>query len=239
MEISSAMDAVNSTRMGTAPKSSDATGSSKMGKDEFVKLLMAQLSQQDPTSPMDSQAFVAQLAQFASLEQQQTTNASLEALLIAAAANNQSSITNLVGKDVMFKPDKVELSAGQSVEIEGQLKQKAATVTATVLDSNGKVVRTISLGNQEAGNVKIQWDGRDDAGNALPSGQYSIKIAASDVEGKNIPIEHRARGRITGVSFEKGYPELMVGSLRMPMSNVIEIREPETTPPAPPTTTTP
>jgi len=92
------------TSNGTAAPA-DAHGSNKLGKDQFLQLLMAQLSHQDPTSPADGNAFVAQLAQFASLEMAQNTNSNLEQLLAGQAAGNQTSALGLVGKQVVFRTD--------------------------------------------------------------------------------------------------------------------------------------
>ena len=94
------------------PMKSDTRGSSKLGKDEFLKLMMAQLAQQDPTAPSDSNAFVAQLAQFTSLEQMQNVNSTLESLLIGQASQNNSGAVGLVGKDVLYKTDKIPPGAG-------------------------------------------------------------------------------------------------------------------------------
>src|SRR5215213_6921849 len=95
------------------PVKSDARGSSALGKDEFLKLMMAQLAQQDPTAPSDSNAFVAQLAQFSSLEQMQNVNSSLQSLLIGQASQNNSGAVNLVGKDILYKTDKIHLEQGE------------------------------------------------------------------------------------------------------------------------------
>src|SRR5438874_406051 len=88
------------------------TGSNKMGKDEFLKILMAQLSNQDPASPADTGQFVAQLAQFSALEQSQNMNTNLENLLVAQASATQNSAINLVGKDILYKTDSLTLTEG-------------------------------------------------------------------------------------------------------------------------------
>src|SRR3954462_6523060 len=135
------------------PVKSDAHGSSKLGKDEFLKLMMAQLSQQDPTAPSDSNAMVAQLAQFSSLEQMQNVNSTLTSLLVGQASQNNTGAINLVGKDILYKTDQLTLEAGQTPTASAKLGSEAAEVTATITDSTGKIVRTIKLGAQPAGDV--------------------------------------------------------------------------------------
>lgn len=213
----------------TTQVSSQATatsGSSKMGKDEFVKLLMAQLSHQDPTAPMDSEAFVAQLAQFAHVELQQSTNAQLESLVMAQAASNQMGAANFVGKDVTFTANKVTLKDGAETSLQGHLAGPATKVTAVIKDAAGKVVRTIQMGAQPEGDLKAPWDGRDDQGVKLPAGDYSVSLTAADVSGKSVAIDSRVKGRVTGVSFQNGYPELLVGTSRIKLGDVVEISDP-------------
>jgi flagellar basal-body rod modification protein FlgD len=207
------------------PQKSEAQGSSKLGKDEFLKLMMAQLSQQDPTQPSDSNAFVAQLAQFTSLEQMQNVNTSLESLLIGQASQNNSGALNLVGKEILFKTDQVTLEQGEKPVASAKLGTAATQITATITDDSGRVVRTLQLGGHDAGDVEVEWDGKEESGNTAKPGKYTISIAAKDVKGNVVDVEQRARGRVTGVSFEKGYPEVLLGDQHLKMSEIIEVNE--------------
>lgn len=215
-----------------APTAADAlagAGKSILGKDDFLKIFLAQLAHQDPTSPVDSEAFVAQLAQFSSLELQHNANANLEAIMMGQAATQQTSVTNLVGKDVTYKADSVSLIAGQASTIDANLDAQAASLTAVITDGNGKVVRTLKLGGHAAGTAAITWDGRDDAGTPLPGGTYKVAVTASDTTGAGVGVDQRLSGHVTGVSFQSGSPELLLGSQHIKLSNVIEIKE-RTTP---------
>lgn len=195
----------------------------QLGKDEFLKLLMAQLANQDPLSPMDGQAFVAQLAQFATVEQLQGSSQRLDGLLMAQAAGNQLSAASLVGKEATFANDQVSFDGENACGIAGSLPKKAATVTAVIKDANGKTVRTMDLGSQPAGRLSAAWDGRDDSGNLVAKGDYTVQLTAADAEGKSIDLEAWGRGRIDGVSFENGYAELLVGDARIKLADVLEI----------------
>src|SRR5918911_1658535 len=108
---------MDATRIATssasaASGSSSATPTSKteLGKDDFLKLLTAQLANQDPLQPVDNQAFIAQLAQFSSVEQLQGVSSRLDTLLLATASANQMNTASLVGKDVSFSADGVDVS---------------------------------------------------------------------------------------------------------------------------------
>ncbi|RMG17020.1 MAG: flagellar hook assembly protein FlgD [Deltaproteobacteria bacterium] len=211
--------------IGPAPASQGEAprGSSKLGKDEFVKLLLAQLSNQDPTAPQDSSAFIAQLASFAQVELLQSANSGLEALVVAQAASNQTQALTLVGREVVYRSDTVELKDGAGTEIGAKLSSKADEVTVTVVDANGTKVRTLRLGAHEAGEVSLVWDGRDDGGNALPPGTYTVTVTATTKDGESVDVETVRRARVDGVSFENGYPELIVGEQRFKLSEVLEV----------------
>ena len=207
------------------PMKSDAHGSSKLGKDEFLKLMMAQLSQQDPTAPSDSNAFVAQLAQFTSLEQMQNVNSTLQSMLIGQASQNNTGAIGLVGKDVLYKTDQITLEQGDHPTTHAKLAAEASEVTATITDESGRIVRTIKMGGQPEGEVEIEWDGREESGNTAKPGKYTVSVIAKDSKGNIVNVDQRARGRVTGVSFENGYPEVILGDQRLKMSDIVEINE--------------
>lgn len=213
----------------TAPSTMTPYGNGKLGKEEFLKLLTSQLANQDPLQPVDNQAFIAQLAQFATVEQQSQMNGTLESLLVAQASANQTAVANLVGKDLTFNSDKVHLDPTGETTINGKLTDEATKLSAIIKDENGKVVRSIVItGKQAGGPVSLTWDGRDGNGRRLTSGDYSITLTAENVEGKSVPVSVQGRGRVNGVSFADGVPQLIVNGVRVRLSDVLEVNEPNT-----------
>jgi flagellar basal-body rod modification protein FlgD len=213
--------------------STAAQGSSALGKNEFLKLLTAQLANQDPTAPTDNQAFIAQLAQFSSVEQAQATNSNLESLLIAQSTANQQSAANFIGKDVIFKSPTVGLT-DQGGTVLANLASSASTVKLTITDSAGKVVKTLELKDVNAGPLSIPWDGRSDQGFKEPAGTYTVAFDAKDAKGNSVSVDMRGRARVTGVSLEAGYPELIVNNVHIKMNDVLDVLQTTT-----PTTTAP
>lgn len=214
----------------TAPSSDAPHGSPKLGKDEFLKLLMAQLGNQDPTSPMDSQAFVAQLAQFASVEALDNMGPRLDAIALAQASGNQLATASLVGKEVAFKSDTVHLArtdTGPSARIGARLGADADTVTLVVTDGSGRTVRTLREGATVAGNASFAWDGLDDQGKPLPDGDYHVKVTAAKKDGSPVAVDALQRAKVTGVSFANGYAELILAGIsqRVKLSDVSEINQ--------------
>src|SRR5450432_3182658 len=101
------MDIASITNPGAGGVTTTPTDKSTLGKDDFLKLLMAQMSNQDPSNPTDSSTFVAQLAQFANVEQLQSVNQSLDTLLVAQSSSNQTQAIGLIGKNVSYKSSSV------------------------------------------------------------------------------------------------------------------------------------
>jgi flagellar basal-body rod modification protein FlgD len=205
--------------------SSQPGPSKTLGKDDFLRLLMAQMSNQDPLSPTDDTAFIAQLAQFSSVEQLQSANENLGNLLLAQAAANQTSAAGLVGKDVQFRTTEVQLGTGPAT-LSAQLDSAATSVSATISDSTGHVVRTLDAGSSPAGALSLAWDGRDESGSPVGPGAYTVSITALDARGNAVPVTQSATGRVSGISFAGGVPRLVVDGQQISLSDVIEIDQP-------------
>jgi flagellar basal-body rod modification protein FlgD len=200
-------------------------GKSTLGKDDFLKLLVAQLANQDPTKPEETSAFVAQLAQFSALEQQQNTVSRLDTLLMGQATANQTAAGTFIGKDVTFRGGALHFDGANSLSATLTLPQDAAKVTVTVSDGAGRAVRTIQLGAHDDGTVPITWDGRDDNGNVMPAGDYTLTPTAYDGNDKAVSIDLSTTGHVSGVAFQGGIPFLKVGNALIKMSEVTSINE--------------
>ena len=217
----------------TAAASASVTGTytaptKELGKNEFLKLLMAQLANQDPLKPVDNQAFIAQLAQLSSVEQLQGIGTKLDTLAVAQASANQLQTAALVGKEVLFRTDQVHLD-GKPISAEARLAGDADTVVAVVTDASGNVVRTLPLGARKSGTVQIAWDGRDERGGSLPPGDYHLALHATRPDGTPVQADLRARGTVDGVTFEEDAPVLIVGTLHVKLSDVAQIVKSPTT----------
>jgi len=184
-----------------APQSSTGA-SSRLGKEEFLKLFMAQMQYQNPLEPLKGTEFTAQLAQFSQLEQMWNINENLK--------NNQLFLNSL--------------NNAQAVNFIGN----AAKVFVHIYDTNGNLVTTLELKNQKAGEQKLEWDGKDGKGNSLGSGQYSFEIEAYDADEKRIDVISYIQGEVTGVTYEKNIVYLLLGDQKIAISDVIEIKKNET-----------
>ncbi len=123
-------------------KSTNSTGSSSLGKDDFLKILITQLQNQDPSNPMDDKEFIAQMAQFSSLEQMQNLNSSMTNLISLQTQSNLISYGQFMGQEVNWS--KIETDeAGNSITSSGVGKVTSVAFTGDsvefTLDDGSKV----------------------------------------------------------------------------------------------------
>ncbi len=215
----------------TAAGSSATTQSNSiMGKDDFLKLLVAQLKNQDPSSPVDGTQFASQLAQFSSLEQLSNLNTSMtqsiQANLVLTQSINNSLTANLIGKDVKLGVNNFSYTGQDSTELGYSLPSNAQTADIQVYDSSGNLVRTIHDVPQSQGDHKVSWDFCDDDGNKVPEGDYTFKVDAKDFEGKDITADTYITGTINGVKFADDGTKILVGDSEYSISDILEILNP-------------
>jgi flagellar basal-body rod modification protein FlgD len=153
-----------------AAQTAQAKAGQQITRDDFMKLLITQLQNQDPLSPLDNQEFAVQLAQFNSLEQLVGLNEKLDALANQQGLVSQFSSTALIGKQVIGKGNTVNLGANGNASLYYDLGAGATKVTVKVFDSSGALMRQIDAGSQKAGPQSALWDGKNNLGQSLPPG---------------------------------------------------------------------
>jgi flagellar basal-body rod modification protein FlgD len=223
---------VNTTTT-SVPSLSDALGTNKaMGRDAFLKLLVAQLKNQDPLKPQDNSAFVAELAQFSSLEQSMGVNDRLDQMMLQNQGMQNSNVVNMVGSIATVRGSMVTTDgSGVGVPIAFELDRASDQTVVQISDASGRVVRTLDLGGRNAGISRIQWDGRSDDGIVQPKGTYAVSVRAADEDGGTVVVSQETTGTLTGVSFDKGYPVLHLSNgVSVPVSDLLRVESPPTTP---------
>lgn len=205
-------------------QAASAGGPQKLGKEDFLQLLVTQLSNQDPLNPLDDKEFVAQMAQFSSLEQMMQMNEQLTRVQMTEAASSNAQLSTLIGQRVTVRNDTFEVVAGESPQpISFSLKDSAANVEITIRDEQGATVRTLSRENMKAGQHDIAWDGLDANGQPVVPGQYTISIRATDTNGQPVSTTSRVTGTVDAVRFDGGQAELVIGSTRVRPADVVRV----------------
>lgn len=193
-----------------------------MDQEVFLKLLLTELQNQDPMNPLEGRDFIAQLATLAQVEQMRKTNESLEILLQYQSSINNAQAVSLLGKKVRAAGDEFTYS-GANVELSFYLEQNAASTDVKIYDSQGKIVRTMSLGAQNEGLVNFKWDGLDNDGNKIPNGNYKFEVAAKDEDGNSVFAQTLMEGVVSGLSFDADGLHLIVNGQKISLSEIYEV----------------
>lgn len=151
------------------------TGAQGADEDRFLKLLVAQMNNQDPLNPMDNAAVTSQLAQINTVKGIDALNGNVKKLLEQSQSAQTSQAMGLIGRSVLLDGNLLEPSSDGSRRGAFQLEGPAASLRIDVLDSTGKVVDSRALSNQAAGLQQFVWDGK--AG-SLPAGDYALQVTA-------------------------------------------------------------
>ncbi len=159
------------------------SGSSDLGKNEFMELMIAQLNNQNPLEPQDNGEFISQLAQFSSLEEMQGLTSTVEDVASQFRSSQALQASAMVGKTVLAPSDIGILGADGTIS--GTIEVPASTggLRVSILSQSGELIRQIDMGSAEAGIQSFSWDGKDGNGNALPQGSYQVVAEASYTDG--------------------------------------------------------
>ncbi|MDH0749133.1 flagellar hook assembly protein FlgD [Pseudomonas sp. GD03842] len=196
----SASDYIKSLQKPTSDKTGDSTtGANSLGKDAFLQLLVTQMQNQNPLDPQDNSQFVAQLAQFSSLESIQNLNTSVDAIGGMYQSSQALQASSLVGRSVIVDGGSTHVDTAKEMTGQVVLPSTSTLTTVSVYDSTGSVVRTIDLGEQKAGKASFTWDGKDEAGNTLASGNYSFK-AQGTLDGTKTGLTTYLPATVTSVT---------------------------------------
>jgi flagellar basal-body rod modification protein FlgD len=181
------------------------------------------MQHQDPLNPQGNQEFIAQLAQFTSLEQLMGVNTALGDLYAATTSMNNASMTQLLGRDVTAISDEVPYDGDGPREIHYDAHDDVALMTVTVLDEEGKVVSRVELNDIPKGEASWTWDGKDIHGVQAPEGTYSVSITAFDGSGNPVVVNSLLKGTVNEMSYQTGAPVPFVDGVEVAMASILRV----------------
>ncbi|MGH1364989.1 MAG: flagellar hook assembly protein FlgD [Calditrichia bacterium] len=198
-----------------------------LGGEEFLQLLVAQLQNQDPLSPMESQEFAAELAQFSSLEKlasiDDTLAESVSTDIVLTQAINNTLASTLLGQEVTAVGNTFALSPGEDTDLTFRLGDYAESVDVVIYDGSGNEVRRIDAGSMNSGEHTIDWDGKGQDGREMLAGDYSFQVEATSATGDPVSAMTLIRGAISSIRYENGAAVLIINGGEIAFSNVLEI----------------
>lgn len=194
--------------------------SNSLGPDAFLRLLVTQIQNQDPMQPMDTEGMMSQMTQLSSVERLVAIDDRLATLSVATAGIGNSQAADLVGQLVEADTSTLSLAEGEPAPGTFELPAAAESVNVTIRDEAGRVVRTLALGAQGAGNCRFSWDGKDESGAEVDPGRYRVSVEATTAEGRSLDASMRVRGVVDAIRYDAGYPALSIGGFAVMMGDV-------------------
>jgi flagellar basal-body rod modification protein FlgD len=200
-----------SSRSSTGTAGTGSTDNAAGTEDRFLKLLVAQMNNQDPLNPMDNAQVTSQLAQINTVRGIENVNSTLSKFMQSQASGRITEASSLIGRDVLVAGDTIDVSGDQKgveMRVGASMTTDAAKVRVEILDSKDKVVRSIDLGPRKAGAHSVAWDGKNDSGEAVAAATYKIRVVGADEAGKSVQASALVGRQVIGVSGDATAPRV-------------------------------
>jgi flagellar basal-body rod modification protein FlgD len=216
------MAALAVSQVNSPAAAATATNKEVVNKDDFFKLLIAQLKNQDPTKPMEAAAFTAQLAQFSSLEKLDNVNSTLTGLLGQQGLVNKMQSSQLAGKYVTASGDQANwfTAVGKPVDLGYELPGDASRVLITIYDQNGRAIDMVEKSNQSKGTNKATWNN-----GSARSGNFTYSVTAMDAQGKSLAATTLIQGPVSAVKYRDNQVYAVVNNREVGIDQILSVRE--------------
>lgn len=164
--------------LGLARELEESTDNTQLQLEDFLELMVTELTHQDPFKPMENSELATQISQFATVSGIDELNSSFSGFSESMISDQALQAANLVGRNVLVPVNTGNLEIGGSIKGVVGITESASDVTVRITDATGALVKEIQLGTQTKGEVDFTWDGLDQNGDAVPAGQYQIEAQA-------------------------------------------------------------
>lgn len=203
---------------GAPPPPAPEAPKNSLDGEGFLTLLMAQLTNQDPTSPVETTEFMQQLTSLNTVQQLVAANKSLEGLMTGITSLNNEGAVNLVGKEVTAVSSGFTKVNGEPETLEFDLPADAKSVEITIFDADGIPIDTINPGDQVAGPRTVTWNSDD------PDGDYTFKVKAIAEDDSEMAVTTYTTGLVDEIRFDAGFPVLVIDGRHVALADVITVR---------------
>ncbi|WP_438863490.1 flagellar hook assembly protein FlgD [Neptunicella sp.] len=224
------VDSVNNTGLNnnyywqeeTTPEAND---NGKLSQEDFFSLLTEQLSNQDPTKPVDNDQMIAQMTQFTMADSLSQLNDKFDSFAASMTSNQALQASSLIGQNVLVQGNQGVLEEGGNISGMVITDQASHSMKITIENSYGETIKVIPVGDHAAGNIEFNWDGTDQNGNVVPPGKYSVKANAT-VGGEStdlVTAMHRHVDSVSLASSSQGIILNLQGEQSIKLADVLEI----------------
>ncbi len=206
--------------VGTSSSSTTTSSTTSLGKQDFMKLLLAQMKNQDPLEPMESTEFAAQLAQFSTLEQLTNMNTELTNQGVNQMTIGYAQSVNMIGKEAIVKNGNTITVDGATADVNYQLAGNAAEVVISIYNEEGSLVKKVGGTGLTAGLNKTTLDCSD-----LATGDYTFSVSATDISGQSVTADTMISGLVTAAHFKNNTISLTVNGKEVALSDIVSVKQ--------------
>jgi flagellar basal-body rod modification protein FlgD len=211
---------------GSTGSSTPADSATSLGGTDFLTLMLAQLKNQDPTSPVDSNTFLQQLASLSEVQGITALNTSFTALSGSLSSSQALQASSLLGHQALVSSSTAGLAASGSVTGAVSVPQTTSDVVLNVSNASGVLVRQIDLGAQSSGMANFTWDGKAGDGSQAPAGTYTLSAQYAGATSGGTAATTFVNGTVESVSMGAGSTGLtlnVAGVGSVPFTSVQQI----------------
>jgi len=196
----------------------------ELGKTQFLELMIAQMNHQDPLDPAKNEEFIAQLAQFSTVEGIENLNDSFAGLAASLKSTMATEAASLVGRHVVVPTGSATLPSGGGISGSIEVPRASSGVTVEITNAAGELMNRLDLGPQPSGRMRFGWDGTTASGATAPEGVYKVK-AFTTVDGERAELTVNMPDQVVSVSLgADGVIANLAGGSSVPASQIKEIR---------------
>ncbi len=234
MTVSTVTNTAATTTTAASSSSSSSSTQSTFNLDfaSYLKILTAQLKNQDPTNATDPNQFTQQLVQLGNLQAASQTNTDLSKLISLQTSSSLATGVGYIGNYVESSTTSQDLALqGGKSEIGFTLANTASSVKVDIVDSSGNTVTELT-GAGVKGTNYVSWNGTDSSGNQVADGSYNFQVSALDANGNNVAVSnYKVLAKVTGVqTASDGSLSLQANGLTVSAANVDAVYTPSSLP---------
>lgn len=222
--VPSADSSTSNTATGNAGGTQQAANSFSPDLNLFLKLLTTQLQNQDPLNPMDTSEYTQQLVQYSQVEQEMQQTGTLNNILASLSSQGVSQASAFIGREARFDTDTAGLKGDATPTWTYAISSTPATLTATIKDADGKVVKEVTLDPASEG--RFTWDGKLDDGTTAPDGAYTLSLSAKTDNGTDLQATINTVGIVKDVVTDGQNVLLGVNGLRYSLQGLVAVSSP-------------
>jgi flagellar basal-body rod modification protein FlgD len=222
-QISTIGTSTGATSAATSANAALTGTKTTLNQSDFLKLMTAQMKNQDPFNPVDNTQMVAQMAQFSSLAGITEMSTTLKAISDKLGATTTADAVSYIGKTVLTPGTTAYARTSGGIAGAVELGGAASDVGVTITDANGMVLKNLSLGKQSGGTVNYDWNGTTDAGEDAGTGPFTVSVTAAN-GGQSVSATNLVWAPVQSVSTATGQTVLTAPGLgEIPASAVRQI----------------